>query len=206
MTSDRPDAAPETSAITTGDSQAKGTEPEGDQTFKSQTPHSEQLPLTPVGVPTDFRINGVRGWLLFFVVTLVLFSPLQLCGMMAETSREFGKLYDVYPTLKIVNVITQVYGVALVCFSIFAGGGLLKRWDKAVRNAKAYLVVRAIATTQLLFLPLFAGLPEHINNAVWASLPLDVLKTLVYPTVWYLYLTKSKRVATTYFDFCESRS
>jgi len=159
------------------------------------TKHEE---IKPLGVPVDFRYKGVGGWLLFFIVTLVLLKPLFQCAALLESRSQWGRLYDAYPGVRIVNSINQAISVALACISIFAGLGLLRIWPQAVRVAKVYLGVLALGTILSLFLPLYAGLPEHFNTAIWQHIPVEMFKALVYPTAWYLYLTKSKRVATTY--------
>ena len=159
---------------------------------------TERVEIKPIGVATDFRYKGVSGWLMFFIVTLVLFSPLRQCAGLAESNREWGPFYATYPPLKIINSVNRVVGVGLACLSIYAGVALLRMWANAVRVAKLYLGTLAVASSLLLFLPLLAGLPEHVNAAILEGLPVEVIKSLVYPIVWYLYLGKSKRVATTY--------
>ena len=146
----------------------------------------------------DLRASGVGGWLMFFIVTLVFINPLRLCASLGQYSSDWEPFYATYPFLKLINFINIAVGLGLICFSVYAGLSLWKVRPNAVRTAKTYLLALAISSITLTCLPLIAGLPEQANTAMLQVLPLEILKLLVYPTVWYLYLNKSKRVATTY--------
>lgn len=148
--------------------------------------------------PVDFRYRGVGGWLMFFVVTLILIRPLTLCAALGQYEKAWGPHYGAYPFLKVVRIINLIVGIGAMGFSIYAGVGLLRIRANAVQMAKSYLVVSAIALVLVEPLLLLAGLPEGANAAILQALPVDLIKGLVYPTVWYLYLSNSKRVATTY--------
>ncbi len=146
----------------------------------------------------DYRYNGVGGWLMFFIITLTFFSPLGTCSVLGRYDSEWGSLYQAYPVIRTIKWINVVFGVGLVCFSVYAGISLWKVRPNAVAIAKTYLVTAALVGTMLIFLPLMAGLPEEANAAMLKALPMAILTVLVYPTIWFLYLTKSKRVATTF--------
>ena len=152
--------------------------------------------------PVDFRYRGVGGWLMFFVITLVLIRPLMLCAALGQYERVWGPHYDAYPFLKTIHIINLVIGLGTLGFSIYAGVSLLRTRPNAVQIAKSYLLVSAVA---LMLtggpLLLLAGLPEGGDAAILQALPVDTLKGLVYPAVWYLYLSRSKRVATTYAPY-----
>jgi hypothetical protein len=193
---DRSDA--ETSSTSTCDQPSDQTTSADEEISEAPADGTERAEIKPISVATDFRYKGVSGWLMFFIVTLVLISPLRQFAGLAESNREWGPFYASYPPLKIINSVNQVVGVGLACLSIYAGVALLRMWPNAVRVAKLYLGTLAVASSLLLFLPLLAGLPEHVNTVILEGLPVEVIKGLVYPTVWYLYLGKSKRVATTY--------
>jgi hypothetical protein len=153
----------------------------------------------PVGsASVDFRYSGVRGWLMFFIITLVLLSPLGTCSALGQYDQAWKPFYTTYPLLRTIGLINLVVGFGLVCFSVYAGIKLWRIRPNAVHIAKTYLLVLAISSIVLTCLPLFAGLPERANTAILEALPVDVIKLLVYPTLWYFYLNNSKRVATTY--------
>ncbi|MGH9873847.1 MAG: DUF2569 family protein [Pyrinomonadaceae bacterium] len=158
---------------------------------------AEQLKATN-NVWVDLRYRGVGGWLMFFIVTLVFIGPLRICASLVQYHTNAEPLYADYPFLKVINVFYVIVGFGLICFSIYAGYSLWKVRPKVVQTAKTYLLVSAICWTILTCSPLLAGLPKESNTAMLLALPLEILKQLVYPTVWYLYLTNSKRVAATY--------
>lgn len=146
----------------------------------------------------DYRYNGVAGWLLFFIVTLIIIGPLSTCSGLGRYDSEWGSLYEAYPFIRTIKWINVVLGLGLACFSVYAGISLWRMQLNAVKTAKTYLIVYAFIVIVVNFLPFLAGLPEQANIALLKALPLPILLGLIYPTVWFLYLTKSKRVATTF--------
>lgn len=166
-------------------------------------PHNQQpqtaVRVGPVNQPVDFRYRGVGGWLMVFVITLVLIRPIMLCATLGQYEQVWGEHYEAYPLLKVVRIFHLVLGLGTIGFSIYAGVSLLRIRPNAVQIAKTYLWVSAIAVMLLGGpLMLLAGLPDSANAAILEDLPLQTFKGLVYPLVWYLYLSNSKRVATTY--------
>lgn len=164
-------------------------------------PHSE-INVEQFGsindAPIDFRYKGVGGWLMLFIISLVFLSPLGMCSSLGQYDYEWSRFYTTYPFLKAINSINQVVGFGMICFSVYAGVNLWKVRPNAVHITKTYLIVSAISSIMLTCLPLLAGLPERANTAILQALPIEIIKLLVYPTIWYLYLSKSKRVAATY--------
>lgn len=86
----------------------------------------------------------------------------------------------------------------VIVFSFYAGVSLLKKWPNAVRVAKVFLVSLFIISIILPFLPLTVDLPESLHDQVMDQVWYSVPTQLIYPVVWYAYLTYSKRVAATY--------
>ena len=146
----------------------------------------------------DYRYNGVGGWLMFFIITLVFLGPLGTCSSLGRYDSEWGSLYQAYPFIRTIKWINMVLGIGLVCFGVYAGISLWRIRPNAVEIAKTYLVLAALIGTTLISLPFLAGLPEEANVAMLKATPIAILPVLVYSTVWFLYLTKSKRVATTF--------
>lgn len=148
--------------------------------------------------PIDFRYQGVGGWLMFLVISLILIRPLMLCSVLGQYEQFWGPHYGSYPFLKVIRIVNLVVGLGAICFSIYAGYCLLKIRPRAVEITKTYLAISAIALCLVEPLLLFSGFPERVNSEILRALPLDTIQGFVYPTIWYLYLSKSKRVATTY--------
>lgn len=174
---------------------------ERDITGMSLTPPTnsevEVKQFVPINAPIDYRYRGVGGWLMYFIISLVFLSPLSMAASLRQYDLEWSRFYTTYPFLKTINSINLVVGFGMICFSIYAGVNLWTIRPNAVHIAKIYLIVSAISSIMLTCLPLFAGFPERASTVFLQVFPVEMI-LLVSPTVWFLYLSKSKRVATTY--------
>lgn len=150
--------------------------------------------------------SGVGGWLLFFVLTLVVFAPafhiatfLRSYRHAIEVSARLSHPYSHY----LFYIIEQVAGVALYGYGIFAGIRLWKTRPAALMHAKRFLL--------LLVLYHLADFAMAVNFA-WILDPpgtmgkylphslLGQMRNLIYPVFWYSYLLNSKRVRNTFFS------
>jgi hypothetical protein len=148
--------------------------------------------------PLDPRYRGVGGWLAFLIVSLTLLSPLALVSGILQESEYWARYSARVPHLLVVNRISNMIMVGIIAFSVYAGVGLWNEWPKAVRVAKVFLISLFVVSIILPFLPLTVAVPESVHDKVldqaWYSVPMQ----LIYPVVWYSYLTYSRRVAATY--------
>jgi hypothetical protein len=144
----------------------------------------EQRPLAPV-LP---RYKGVRGWLLFFCISLTILNPL---GLFSELGRQ-GK------TLVTSSVFDWLL-ITISGFGIYAGVLLWRVAPGAVKMAKAFL------WTQLIFFVILALVlitPHFLSsgNAVSdvGQIVVIIMRSAGYFLIWYLYLNRSIRVKATY--------
>ncbi len=152
----------------------------------------------PRADPLDPRYKGVGGWLLFLVVSLTLLSPLISLSGILENSEYWTHYFNRAPGLAVIVRITNTIGYCLIAFCVYAGISLWNLRPNAVRIAKLFLITFFVVSIVLPFLPLMINLPESLHDKVleqaWYGLPTQ----LIFPVVWYSYLTFSKRVAATY--------
>jgi hypothetical protein len=144
------------------------------------------------------RYKGVGGWLLLLCLGLTVFGPVVTIYSLASGYTESSQYFDQFPGLKIITVVDSLLSLGLMAFSIYAGAGLWSIRPGAVQMAKRYLLCflgyHAIAA----ILPFLAGLPAAANEAMIVEVVKNTLRGVLYFAVWYSYLNKSKRVASTY--------
>jgi hypothetical protein len=154
-------------------------------------------------------LYGVGGWLLFFIITLVLIGPTLHVGNFIRSfahSREHfaGSLhrYSLYS----FYFVEALLGFAVYGYSIFAGIQLWKIREGAVLQAKRFLVTLLAYrfldyTAGLMWLVLMT--PERsrtlaLSRYVQGSAAENLVRTAIYVGIWYSYLVKSERVRITY--------
>jgi hypothetical protein len=144
------------------------------------------------------RYVGVRGWLLFFCLSLTVFSPIASCVSLWFGYQSVSQYADMYPGIKRVAMIDFPISIAMMCFSIYAGVALWRRKQNAVRIAKAYLLTFFGYTVVAVFMPFMAGLPSAANEAMILEVIKGLARNALYVSIWYMYLKQSKRVRATY--------
>src|SRR5262245_9871208 len=115
--------------------------------------------------PRDGPI-GVGGWLLFFCLSLTVFSPLMTIVNLYWTYQELSSLFWQFPRLCIVTILDFILSLGIMCFSISTGVTLWQRKPYAVRTAKRYLVTVLLYTIIASILPFMVGLPSQVNMAI----------------------------------------
>jgi len=135
--------------------------------------------------------EAVRGWLLVLCVLLTAWNPATLAVAAAARVSALGTAST--PDLVLLGVRLGVTSIGVA-----AGLALWHKRAGAVRLAKASLMLPAIDAA--VRLSTRTGLSEAPPGA---RLPL-ALALVAFNAVWYLYLSKSRRVRATYG--LESRS
>ena len=152
--------------------------------------------LTRIG--PDPKLVGVKGWLAFFCVSLIVINPLATLGMLMWSFSLVAPAFNQYPGFVIVFVIDAVVSIALMGLSMFAGISLWRIRPGAVKLAKLFLLAGA---AYLLISPLFIFLSGLPREAILATLPDSYFnsgRSLVYYAIWLNYLRSSKRVKATF--------
>lgn len=144
------------------------------------------------------RYRNVGGWLLLLCLSLTVFMPLTTLGSFVLGYSESAKYFNQFPRLLLIIVIDGFLSLGITSFCIYAGIGLWRIRPGAVNMAKRYLLCFLVYQAIAALLPFLAGLPTAANEAMLAQVAKDTIRSILYVTVWYLYLSKSKRVRATY--------
>jgi len=144
------------------------------------------------------RYRGVRGWLLFFCISLTVLAPLATIATLITVFKEVSGLFTQFPGLLVITSVDIFLSMGLMSLSVYTGIGLWRVRPGAVLMAKRYLFCflgyQAIAA----ILPFLAGLPSAANDAMFADVGKDIFRSALYFAIWYSYLNKSQRVRATY--------
>lgn len=145
--------------------------------------------------------EGVGGWLLLLCVTLTILNPFlgahNLLSHFQRASADFdyvqGLQYYLY-----VNIALRLF---VVVFGMHAGISLWTERPNAVRTAKRYLFVfLGSLTLGVVLLFVMVEWPDYAAEILVKEIAKEVLPSLLFFTVCFLYLSKSKRVKATYLD------
>lgn len=148
--------------------------------------------------------SGVGGWLLFFVLTMVLFGPathivlfLRSYHHTIEVEARLTHRYLHY----LFYIVEQLVDFALYGYGIFAGIQLWKIRPAALMHAKRFLLLLVLYHLADFAIALNFALVLDPPGTVGTFLPhaaFRELRNFVYPVVWYSYLLQSKRVRNTF--------
>ena len=136
---------------------------------------------------------GVKGWLLFFCVSLTIITPLFFA---AGISREWhdGQQYLDLPGFREALFFEITVFSFFGLYSIFTGVQLWQVKPNAVRNAKRFVLLQAVVAIAV---PLVLAAMLGVSFLQVDGLR-STLHGLIYMAIWYPYLLKSKRVKATY--------
>jgi len=151
----------------------------------------------PGNQPDSTEYRGVKGWLLFFCIVLVILGPLYTLGNLANGYSAASRLADRLPGLMTATIIDTIVSLAVMMLGMFAGICLWTERPNAVAIAKAFLVVRLVYSVFAISL-FMAILPPAASDRFLPSATISVVKTLFFVGFWYAYLRRSKRVRATY--------
>jgi hypothetical protein len=129
--------------------------------------------------------SGVGGWLLVFCLLLLIWQPLSL-GLVASS------VLDALAAGGLPPILVLLTRLLVTGCGIGAGLALLGRRPGAVTLAKASLALSAATDVFVYTTPFFP------SNRAPGEAPIYIVASLAYSTVWFLYLSRSKRVRITY--------
>ncbi|WP_397474234.1 DUF2569 family protein [Pusillimonas sp.] len=154
-------------------------------------------------VAKNADLKGVHGWLFFFVLTLMVFSPLRTLG---ETARNISDAERAYPTIVDLaqwgNYKTAIW-MAVLAYSIalvWAGWSLMRHFIPS--SVSAAIAVMWICPIALLAIDMYASITflemeasEYFSTEIIGGM----MGGLVYAGIWTAYLKLSRRVKNTYY-------
>ncbi|MGH8551018.1 MAG: DUF2569 family protein, partial [Methylococcales bacterium] len=174
-----------------------------DATVDSETvdqSETEWIDSTPASSSetVESSYKGVGGWLLFLCLSLTIFNPLGALLKFFSTIQEISKYGSTMPNLSGMVVIDGILSAVLMIFSVNAGLALWRVQPEAVQLAKRFLLV-VLAYQAVAVVLVFMMVPTTVSsNRLADAIVPEIARALFYFTVWYSYLSVSKRVRATY--------
>lgn len=138
--------------------------------------------------PSD-DLYGVGGWLLLFCLSLTFAVPIRHALIAEKALRNLASARVPIQILLRLGSLGAIYA-ALAVFSFTAGLMLWMEKPKALKVARAYLVIGAV-------LPIALSLLLQLSGMRMRLFPI-VFDRLAYSVLWCSYLQKSHRVLVTY--------
>lgn len=134
------------------------------------------------------QLRGVGGWLLFFLLTFAVFTPIRT-GI--EVFVELGNA-GADPDAA-AGAWLWLGAYLIFTWAITAWFVLVRRWSSVLLMIAVMWLETLFGIASLVFLPAYEGAP-----ADGALIGFQAVTAFVYPTIWTAYLLKSVRVANTY--------
>ena len=144
------------------------------------------------------RYQGVRGWLLLLCLSLTILDPFAMLLSLFSVANASKPLFEKHPGLLTLIAVSGIFRLAVAVFSVYAGLALWRVVPGAVPIARKYLMAVVLYTVFAFILPALVGLPEELAREIAGGSSVAGLLTISYAFVWYVYLTRSKRVRATY--------
>lgn len=129
--------------------------------------------------------SGVGGWLLVLCGVLLVWQPISF-GLVASGS------LDALTVRGVPLAVVLVLRLLVTAFGIAAGLALAGRRPSAIAMARAALVASAAVDVFVY------TTPYAPNNRTPGETPVYVVVTLIWCAAWLLYLSRSRRVRSTY--------
>jgi hypothetical protein len=144
-------------------------------------------------------LQGVGGWLMFFIVCLTIIGPLIALFTVVILLMGAGANVNSDSTLASLFAVFALLIIPYTVWGMFIGIALWKIRPGAVRQAKQYLIWGSIPFAFLFnLLPFMVLPPWHRGAQLAPSAFTSIAISVALALAWNSYLTKSRRVAITY--------
>jgi hypothetical protein len=142
--------------------------------------------------------NGVGGWLALFCATLIAFNPLLSLKNFFELMEVANDLEKIRPGLLTLAVIESLVALAMLLWGMCVGIQLVRIRSGAPRAAKTYLLAFLVFNVVDAL-----GPPLLFQIAPDTAVAKELVRSIVYFSVWYSYLSVSTRVKATFISVSE---
>jgi hypothetical protein len=145
--------------------------------------------------------KGIGFWLSLLCFILIVINPFVTLGNLSIAYNQSFQYFEQLSSLRNLFYIDLVLSTILTAYSIKAGVSLMRIEPGAVERTKKYFLKVVGYSIFILFLPFVLGLPSKVSDALFLEIASSSIKSLIFVSIWYSYLSLSKRVKETYiFD------
>jgi len=145
------------------------------------------------------EVKGVGGWLLLFVIIIILFRPLILIYNILINYNTIINMANQYPFMLAFYVLGKSLSIIINLFGIYVAISLIKTKTNSPLMAKILILLILLETIVCSYIfPLFYGLPQDITHQlIYENIPAST-GSLLFCIIWYLYFIKSIRIKDTF--------
>ena len=138
---------------------------------------------------------GVRGWLLWFALSLAV-GPIYFVGIVINEHNAVA--VSTVPGLESIVLAETIAYLGLAALSLTAAVLIFMKARASVPITQTFLILQLVAQVALAGLASSSGqLPEATKSVLIGAYVQGATKTAVISAVWLLYLVRSKRVHNT---------
>lgn len=165
-----------------------------EEAFKEEDREKEEQP---------FRLIGVRGWLLFFCISLIFIGPIISLPFIIVYFVNNSNMLIYDPLLNLIINIDVIISTLFLLLGIYVGITIWILRPNSIKYANIFLNAY-LGYTILSFLIIFTILATYdiINDSETVGILGDTFRETIYSIgyviVWKLYLKKSERVKNTF--------
>jgi hypothetical protein len=139
----------------------------------------------------------IRGWLLLFCLSLVIFSPLRSIYELTIIFIEISPYFQHVPGLLNLFISNIIANAFLIIFAVRSGLMLWQCNPFAVSAAKNYMKMLIMMNIASLFFP-FLFIDYELANEMLPEIIADMLDPIIFVAIWYPFLNMSKQVKQTF--------
>jgi hypothetical protein len=141
------------------------------------------------------ELRGVEGWLMFFLVTLAVLTPVFLIIGAFIQWEDASTAYRIYPGLGAVDIGSAALIVILAWFAAYRLTAVFNRTSVHITISILWIIALIYVLVQPILVGAVTGL--SVGDVLSAAGP-EQFRPLGYATIWTAYLLTSKRVRNTY--------
>jgi hypothetical protein len=147
--------------------------------------------------------QGVRGWLLFLCLNLTIIIPFSFiyqtnCALKIFYLPGMQLNQLIFKQSLLYNIISMAVMILLAIMSFYAGLSLWGLKQRAVKNTKLFLITQLSLMVIIVVIRPFMAFSLGGNSNSIGDIIKGLIPFLSYFSVWYLYLSYSRRVQNTY--------
>lgn len=146
-------------------------------------------------IHSEEELVGVGGWLAFFCLALVVFSPVRNAFLLYTSYTDITSTFN---NVSYIFFAISVPVIALVLFGMYCGIQLWLIRKNAVKLTKIYLITYIVVNTLSLSLVFLGGFTAEAFEVFTSQMLVPYLQACGFFGIWFSYLKVSKRVANTY--------
>lgn len=146
----------------------------------------------------DAKYKGVRGWLFILCLMFVVIGPVISAWLMTYQYARFSPLFAGSRGLQGAILICVLVTACSVAYGVYAGLRLWLVRPKAVGTAKSALLFGLAADVVATTIELAVGQVSTANDRLLYRVEVSLVPSLIFFTLCFAYLNRSKRVHATY--------